>query len=152
MLTPEIPGNLGGTVTKKEGLIMGKSVAEILREFCAKGGGPGALVCDGKGKIISSAGMATPAMKKYIAELAPILCPGVKRMADQTGNPDEAQGVSIPEDGLHALIYWLKDENYLFCLFGGQVDPHNPPTATIDLCRELRSQLRKGNWWKFWGN
>jgi len=152
MLSPEIPGSLVGTATKKEGLIMGKSVAESLKEFCTKGGGPGALVCDGKGKIISSAGTVTPTMKNYIEELAPILCPGVKRMADQTGNPDEAQGVSIPEDGLHALVYWLKDENYLFCLFGGQVDPYNPPMASIELCRELRSQMGKGNWWKFWGN
>jgi hypothetical protein len=128
------------------------AMTDLLQGLLRQSNARAAFVCDSRGRIVTSAGTWQDELPTLLHDLAPAVFPGTQRMAIELHNPDEAQQVSLPNDALHIVIFWLTEQYFFLMCFGQAINPHAPPVAAIATCQALRA-LAKGNekpWWQFW--
>ncbi len=128
------------------------TLTDLLQAMLAQSNARAAFICDRRGRIIASAGTWHNELPALLHDLAPAVFPGTKRMAIRLHNPDEAQQVSIPNDALHLVIFWLTGEFFFLVYFAQAIDPHAPPVAVITTCQALRELVSRNEkpWWQFW--
>jgi predicted regulator of Ras-like GTPase activity (Roadblock/LC7/MglB family) len=101
-----------------------------------------AFVCDAEGNSpVQGAPSVNDRQDLIRATVAPIL-PATKRVARELDDSHEAQSISIPEDDLHILVFWLTDEYSLVVTYSVPQDPSKPPYSAIKACHLLRTILQ----------
>ena len=97
------------------------------------------LVCHTDGDVAVGGSGYGGKERKLIREMASSMFPPVIRMVQNSGNKDEAQSLSLPDENLHLLIFWLTAGYYLLVSFSGPQNPYNPPGSAVKTWAVIRS-------------
>lgn len=128
-----------------------KQVTKTIEAFLKKSNARAALLCEANGSIVGGSGTYSNEDQKLALDLAPGVFPGTRRMAEKL-NVNEAQMVSLPDDNIHILIFWIAQQYFFLAFYHAAVNPHVPPQNAVETCDSIRtvvqSNSQKG--WKFW--
>ena len=100
------------------------------------------LVCDINGDIAAGGGVYSDKERELIRGMASSMFPPTRRMAEKSGNMNEAQSLSLPDENVHLLIFRLALQYYLVVFFFKPQDPYKPPGSAVKTCDLIRSILQ----------
>jgi predicted regulator of Ras-like GTPase activity (Roadblock/LC7/MglB family) len=128
-----------------------KQVTRTIEAFLKKSNARAALLCEADGSVVAGSGAYSNEDRKLAMDLAPGVFPGTKRMAEKL-NVNEAQMVSLPDDNIHILIFWVAQQYFFLIFYPAAVNPHMPPQNAVEACNSIRAIIQPAaqNGWKFW--
>jgi hypothetical protein len=100
------------------------------------------FVCQINGDIVVKSDSENKVEQGILQEIASSVLPATKRMAAQSDNANESQSISLPDDDLYLLVFWLAYEYFLIVSFSTPTNPYSPPHSTIKTCNLLRYVLQ----------
>ncbi len=126
-------------------------VTKVIEAFLKKSNARAALVCEANGSPVVGSGTYSNEDRKLVLELAPGVFPGTRRMAEKL-NVNEAQMVSIPDDNIYILIFWVAQQYFFLIFYRAVVNPHAPPQNAIEACKSIRTVIQPASQQrrKFW--
>jgi hypothetical protein len=101
-----------------------------------------ALVCDINGNVVTSSASDSKIEPDILQAIASSVFPGAKRMIEKSGNINEAQSISLPDDDLHLLVFWLAFDYFLLVSFPKPSNPYMPPKSVLVGCTLMRLILQ----------
>jgi hypothetical protein len=100
------------------------------------------VVWDLAAEIAASSGALGDSEIDLLRAMAAGMLPATKRMVEISGNINEAQAMSFPEDNLHLLVFWLTDEYFGVIFYSRPQNPYEPPGTALKACDLIRTILQ----------
>jgi hypothetical protein len=100
------------------------------------------FVCDINGNVATRSGSESKLEQDILRAIASSVLPATKRMAEKSSNANEAQSISLPDDDLHLLVFWLVFDYFLLVSFSKPTNPYTPPNSIIEACHLIRLILQ----------
>ena len=100
------------------------------------------FVYHSNGDLAAKSGSEAEAEQDLLQQMPSGLLSATKRMAERSGNANEAQSVVLPDDDLYLLLFWLAFEYFLVVSLSKPANPYSPPHSVLKTCDLIRLILQ----------